>query len=297
MLRLADWRDSGAEFAEIWHGLSRRWAERLRWDSTSTWVTVEGQRRARALPGLVLLDGQRIAGWTFFVIHRGTLQIGGFEAESPAATGILLDALLEVGEPDAAPSGAMAFMFSQAPGVIAALRERRFEVCEYRYLVRDLQNVAGPPPDPDWERSFIVHVPELLSRCYGPAKLTRPFARHDELDEWREYVGQLIGTAACGRFDARLSAARTDEHGRLCGTVLTTCIGPGSVHLAQVAVEPEHRGRGFASGMIRDVFGRAAAEGHTSASLLVEEQNSEARRLYDHLGFRETERFISAGRL
>lgn len=296
MLRLADWRDSGSEFAEVWHGLSRRWAERLRWDSTSTWVTVEGQRRARALPGLVLLDGRRIAGWTFFIIHRGTLQIGGFEAESAAATRMLLDALLQVGEPVAAPSGAMAFMFSQAPSVVAAFRDRGFEVAEYLYLVRDLEREPRPAPDPDWERSYIVQVPELLARCYGAATLTRPFARHDDLEEWREYVGQLIGTAACGRFDARLSAARTDEEGRVCGTVLTTCIGPGSIHIAQVAVDPERRGRGLASGMIRDVFGRAAADGHTSVSLLVEERNREARRLYEHLGFHETERFVSAGR-
>ncbi len=296
MLRLADWRDSGTEFAEVWHGLSKRWAERLRWDSTSTWVTVEEQRRARALPGFVLLDNQRIAGFAFFIIHRGTLQIGGFEAESTAGTRMLLDALVQTAEPAAAPSGAMAFTFSQAPGVIDALRDRGFEVAEYLYLVRDLQAMTGPKPDPDWDRAFIVQVPDLLARSYGAATLTRPFARHDELEEWREYVGQLIGTAACGRFDARLSAARTDADGRASGTVLVTCIGPGSVHIAQVAVDPVCRGRGLASGMIRDVFARAAADGHTSASLLVEEHNTEARRLYEHLGFRESARFISAGK-
>lgn len=296
MLRLADWRDSGAEFAEVWHGLSRRWAERLRWDSSQTWVTIEAQRLSRALPGLVLLDGQRIAGWTFFIIHRGTLQVGGFETESAAATATLLDATLRIGERQAAPSGVMTFMFSHAPGVADALRQRGFDVAEYLYLTRELRSPTEPPPDPDWERSFIVQVPELLARSYGPATLTRPFARHDTLEEWREYVGQLIGTEACGRFDARLSAGRADADGRLCGTVLTTCIGPGSIHIAQVAVDPQSRGRGLAYEMIGDVFARAAAEQHTSASLLVEERNEQARRLYERLGFCETERFISAGR-
>ena len=129
MLRLADWCDSGSEFAEVWPGLSRRWAERLRWDSTPTWVTVEAQRRSRALPGLVLLDDDhRIAGWTFFVIHQDTLQIGGFEAVSAAGTEMLLDALLDIGDPAAAPSGLMAFVFSKAPDLMTALRARGFDV-------------------------------------------------------------------------------------------------------------------------------------------------------------------------
>lgn len=296
MLRLADWRDSAAEFAGVWHGLSQRWAERLRWDSTQTWVAVEAQRRAGTLPGFVLLDGRRIAGWTFFIIHRGTLQVGGFEAESVAATSTLLDAVVRIGERKAAPSGQMMFTYSQAPGVVEALAARGFEVAEYLYFIRDLQRTADAAPDPDWERAYIVQVPELLARAYGPPTLTRPFARHDELEEWREYVGQLIGTEACGRFDARLSAARSDDAGRLCGTVLTTCIGPGSIHIAQVAVDPHYRGRGYASGMIREVFSRAAAEGHSSVSLLVEARNGEARRLYERLGFCEADRFLSAGR-
>ena len=296
MLHLADWRDSGAEFAEVWHGLSRRWAERLRWDSTATWVTVEAQRRSRALPGLVLLDDRRIAGWAFFVIHRDTLQIGGFEAESAAGTGLLLDALLDFGHPAAAPSGVMAFTFSKAPDLVAAMRTRGFDVDEYLYLVRDLQGGFEPPPDPAWERSFIVQVPEFLAGAYGPATLTRPFARHDQVEEWREYIGQLIGTDACGRFDARLSAARVDDSGRLCGAVLATSIGPGSLHIAQVAVDPSSRGRGLAASMIDEVLRRAAAERYTSVSLLVGEANADARRLYSRLGFREVERFVSAGK-
>lgn len=296
-MRLANWRDANAcAFTDIWHAQSRRWAERLSWDNSATWAALEAQRRSGALPGLILLDGTRIAAWSFFLIHRGTLQIGACEADNVSSTGILLDAMLSMADSDLAPSGAMLFAFSDAPGLRTALSSRGFETDSYAYLTCDLPTRLQRPPDADWDRDLALQIPELLARAYGLPTLTRPFARHGLLEEWREYAGQLIGTDACGRFAPRLSSSRVADDGSLEGAVITTVVGPGCVHVAQVAVAPERRGSGLATAMLRDVLAKASADGFASASLLVGEHNAGARRIYDSLGFREAARFISAGR-
>lgn len=296
-MRLADWREPSLDgFSGIWHGLSQRWAQRLSWDSTGMWLNIDAQRRSGLLPGLVALDGDRIAGWTFFVLHQGTLQIGGIEAESGAITRLLLDGLLAVADPSVAPSGAMLFAFSDAPLLADALDQRGFESDRYLYLVRDLPRQSGSPPDPDWERSYAVQMPALFARAYGAPSLTRPFARHGLDEEWREYVGQLVCTESCGRFEPRLSATRVSSDGVLEGAVLTTVVAPGTVHVAQVAVAPERRGQGLASAMLADVFARASADGFARVSLLVGEHNHAARTVYGKLGFVQSASFVSAGR-
>ena len=72
-------------------------------------------------------------------------------------------------------------------------------------------------------------------------------------------------------------------------------IGPGCIHVAQVAVAPDRRGSGIANAMLQDVLARASADGFAKVSLLVGEHNAGARRIYDGLGFKETAHFVSAG--
>ncbi|MFN7980606.1 MAG: N-acetyltransferase [Vicinamibacterales bacterium] len=296
-MRLVHWRELDSRaFQDIWHTLSRRWAERLSWDNTSTWRTIETQRQAGSLPGLALVDNQRVLGWSYFGVHRETLQIGGLEAQTESLTQQLVDALLDVAEPDIAPAGVMCFAFSDAPGLEEALRTRGFTVDRYLYLSRNLAGESAAVVDPDWDRRVAVLMPGLLERAYGPPEVTRPFARQGHPDEWREYVGQVLGANACGQFEPRLSAARLSDLGDLDGAVVTTVIGPGAAHIAQVAVRPERRGHGLASAMLHDVIARASADGFASLSLLVNEHNTVARRLYESLGFQGAEHFVSAGR-
>ena len=306
-MRLVDWRDAGLDgFPEIWQGLSTRWTERLGWDTQSTWTTIDAQRRAGELPGLAIADGARVAAWSFFGVHRETLQVGAFESDSLASTRGLLDAVLSVGEPEIAPAGTMAFMFSDAPGLVEELHSRGFETDRYLYLMR--QNCSTRPASagvssglsavltPEWDERLIVQVPALFGRAYGEPHLTRPFVRHGEPEEWHEYVTQLLGSDACGRFEPRLSAARISAQGELEAVVIATVIGPTTAHIAQVAVAPERRGHGLAKAMVDEVLARAGAEGFTSVSLLVGERNAGARHVYESCGFRGTESFLSAGR-
>ena len=295
-MHLANWRNADArEFTDLWHAQDRRWADRLSWDNSSTWATLEAQRRDGLLPGLTLVDTSHVAAWSFFLVHRGTLQIGAFEANTAASTRVLLDAILSLADPEFAPAGAMLFAFSDAPDLSDALVERGFETDRYLYLTRDLAARTGNPPDLGWDPGVALQIPTLLGRSYDKPTLTRPFARHGLVEEWQEYAGQLMGSDACGRFAPRLSAARVASDGTLEGAVITTVIGPGCIHVAQVAVAPDRRGSGIANAMLQDVLTKASADGFAKVSLLVGEHNAGARRIYDGLGFKETAHFVSAG--
>ena len=296
-MSLFDWRDvNAALLTPVWAEQSARWSQRLFWDAQANWAQVEAERLAGRLPGMVLLEGREVAAWTFFLVHQGTLQIGGFESSSSSATRTLLDAVLQAVAPELSPSGAMLFAFSGAPGLVPALVARGFDTERYEYLVRETGVVRPSRPDAPWVMQAAVELPSLLARSYGPPVATRPFVRHGTMDEWREYAAQLLGSIGCGAFEPMLSASSIGDDGRLNGAIVTTIIGPGTAHIAQVAVDPAQRGSGLAGRMLDSVVERVRADGLDRVTLLVSERNTAARRLYDHRGFHEAATFVAAGR-
>lgn len=296
-MSLFDWRDvDAALLTPIWAEQTARWSQRLFWDAHHSWTQVEAERVAGRLPGMVLLEGREVAAWTFFLVHQGTLQIGGFESSSSTATRTLLDAVLRTIDPQLAPSGAMLFAFSGAPGLVPALVARGFDTEPYDYLIRETNAVRPIRPDAPWDLSAAAQLPGLLARAYGPPAVTRPFVRHGSMSEWREYAAQLLGSDACGAFEPGLSAASFDGDGSLQGAIVTTIVGPGTAHIAQVAVDPRQRGSGLASRMLDSVVERVRADRLDRVTLLVSERNSVARRLYERHGFHEAATFIAAGR-
>ncbi|MBS1818548.1 MAG: GNAT family N-acetyltransferase [Acidobacteria bacterium] len=294
---LFDWRDLDPDLLnEVWAEQEARWSERLCWDSRPNWTQVEQERASGRLPGLALVEGRRVTGWCFFLVHQDTLQIGGFEAESSAATRTLLDGVLHMVDPHVAPSGAMLFAFSGAPGLAPALAARGFDIEPYLYLVRDLASAREVHTALEWNIDAAAQLPVLLAAAYGEPSPARPFARHGLMTEWREYAAQLLGSTACGWFEPALSAASFAPDGRLEAAVVTTMIRHDTAHIAQVAVDPGRRGGGMATSMLQAVCARAHARKVERLSLLVSERNLSARRLYDHLGFHETASFTAAGR-
>lgn len=296
-MRLIDWREADpATLQHIWPAQAARWATHLSWDSSGNWADVEAQRRAGNLPGLILLDGARVVAWTFFILHQDTLQIGAFEADSSDATRTLLDAVLSTADDEMAPSGAILFAFSAAPGLVPALVARDFETEPYLHLVREVAN-AGPALDTlPWRASAMQQLPSLLARAYGAPTVTRPFARRGLEQEWEEYAAQLLGSAACGVFEPDLSASWVSPDGVLDAAIITTLVGPGTAHAAQVVVDPSRRGRGLGESMLQEVVARTWRLGLDRVSLLVSVRNAGAVRLYSRMGFAETASFVSAGR-
>jgi len=83
---------------------------------------------------------------------------------------------------------------------------------------------------------------------------------------------------------AVLLVARTG--GRLCG-YLVARVFIDTVHITNIAVEPQMRRRGVGTALMRECIFRCLSRGIRFLRLEVRENNFPARRFYEKLGFRE----------
>jgi len=168
------------------------------------------------------------------------------------------------------------FAGTSPTGVAALLREAGFE--HARTVWRMARSIAGELPVPVW-----------------PAGVTlRPFDRDRDARE----VWQVVMTSFAGTFGSHprpfaewstlvldqgydVSCAVAD--GGLVG-VATTSVRQGDGHVGQLAVLPDHRGRGLGLALLQECFRRDAAAGLPATTLTVDGENALARRLYDKAG-------------
>ena len=93
-----------------------------------------------------------------------------------------------------------------------------------------------------------------------------------------------------GKFLRELSLiAKAD--GKIVGFLITTLLLDGSVLVLDIAVDSEYRRRGIGSAMMRWLVSECAAKGRDQIVLAVTEQNLDAIRLYEHLGFKKNMSF------
>jgi ribosomal protein S18 acetylase RimI-like enzyme len=305
-----DWRDSdGADLAQCYAHEIHRWSVELGWDTAASWDQIELGRRIGNLPGLLALDAYgAVLGWTFYLLHRGILQLGGIVSNSPDVTRALIDGVF-ASETAVRAEAVTIFVFSEAPGLAAGISARGLTVGTYDYLVCPLSEFegrtgstadAGRPgrealPLRSWRPGDVRALPDLFQRAYPGADHTRPFAPRGTPEEWREYVGQLVHAGGCGNLMMNACGVHEDASGNLSGVVLVTRLSTETAHIAQLAVDPGERGRGVGRRLVDAACRMAAGAGCTRMTLLVEARNIAARRLYDAAGFQARASFISAG--
>lgn len=165
-----------------------------------------------------------------------------------------------------------------------------------RYFFEMTRALDGPPPVPhvdgvrivgwDADRSPEIHhvVDRAFRDHWGHADRTNQM--------WQEMV-----TARAFRPDWSVLAIDQDTKA-VVGAALNcayeqdwVATGSREGYTDELAVAPTHRGRGIASGLLRESMRRFAASGMDAAALGVDTANSSgALRLYEGLGYRPTAR-------
>jgi ribosomal protein S18 acetylase RimI-like enzyme len=307
---IEDWRDlDPGEVEPLYEAECRRYRTALAWEFDASCRIIEQARRSGRLPGLVLrLPGGAIAGWTYFVVSEGVLQIGGLVADSASHLRRLLGRVLQ--SPEAAfARGLTAFVFPVSSSLQAAFERQRFAVERHAYLSRSI-TIPGAPGGEGARAGFPgeyrlrrlgevdpANVVRLTARSYAGMAEARCFAPDGRLDQWAHYLGQLLATPACGVYLPGASfALERRETGQLGGAVITTAIAPGTAHIAQIVVDPACRRAGLAAALVSAALESARDDGCSDLSLLVADANAPARSLYARLGFRDTASFIFASR-
>lgn len=300
-MRVDDWRNVPASsMAPIYDTERMRWRQGLQWNPDPSLAILEQARAAGTLPGLVVRGpGQSVVGWTYFIVHKGVLQVGALQARTADGVRLLLDAIFKAPEASLAHE-VLLFVFPDSPACESALQRRRFTVTRYWYLRRMLERSCVQTPDARLRTLCDSDGPDLvrlLSRAYAGVPAARCFAPHGRLDEWAQYLGQLTHGQALGRFvrDASVVAPGGRASG-LAGAAIVTDLAPTTLHLAQLAVDPLIRREGVARRMLDAMLGWGLAHGRSVATLLVSEDNVAARALYDGRGFLPTGYFLHAER-
>ncbi|CAN8207823.1 unnamed protein product [Coccothraustes coccothraustes] len=107
-----------------------------------------------------------------------------------------------------------------------------------------------------------------------------------------EYVQEALGTDLCdvsGAYlrppDCRFWVA--EEAGAVAGMVAVVPAGRGELELKRMSVSREHRGRGLAQALCREVLAFARARGYGAVVLSTSVVQVAAQRLYEGQGFRK----------
>ena len=307
-IRIENWQAVQAGLlSPVYDAECRRWDTALGWDFAPSCRIVEEGRQDGRVPGLVAREGDgRLAGWCFYVLHDGLLQIGALAGDRPEVLGGLIRATLAT--PDAAAArGVTCFLFPASAHLGRTLERYQFAVEPHAFLARDWPiGTEGTVPDIGssidglcWralEGVDVETIASLMALSFAGQEDARCYAPDGRLDQWTHYVGQLLLTPACGRFLPAASFALEAADGSAVGAVLTTAIGSRTAHVAQIVVHPHYRGRGLARCLIEAGAGAAARAGLPGISLLVARSNDGACRLYGRMGFVERAVFLSGRR-
>ncbi len=300
-MRLDDWRNLPAgAMRPVYEAERTRWANGLQWDLGPSLQILEHARAAGTLPGLVVRGpGQSVVGWTYFMVQHGVLQIGALQARTADGVRLLLDAIFKAPEASLAHE-VLLFVYPDSPACESALQRRRFDVSRYWYLRRMLDRSCLRPVEPGLrplQEGDGPDVVRLFARAYAGVPAARCFAPNGRLDEWAQYTGQLMRGTALGTWvpDASM-AAPAPIRGTLAGASIVTALAPSTLHLAQIAVDPLARRQRLASRMLDALLAWGVEHEQAVATLLVSEQNTAARALYDARGFLPTGYFLHADR-
>ena len=329
-LTCVDWCESDAlQMAALYDAEVERWSRTLGWETAASWKEVDRGRKLGTVIGRLALHADRTcAGWTFAIVHRSALQIGGLVASSESATSALVHSVCESPAASSATSVSL-FAWPDAPGLERVLTRRGLIVDEYDYLAAPLPvdptrasfKISGCSADPQvrlapaglkarttgfetvsrestkmrpWCAADFTTTVELLSSAYSGSDPARPFAAGGTLSEWREYAAGLVGTSSCGAFMRDSSLVAADSSGRPIGMVLVTRLSAATAHLAQLVVAPDAQQRGLGRLLLHAARLSAGRAGCDRMTLLVARPNARARRLYEQSGFSAVTTFVSA---
>ena len=292
-----DWRDEAPEvLVPLYAAERRRWSQQLGWDLGPSLRLVEQARVAGDVPGLVLRDSRGLpAGWAYYILSQGSVQIGALNAATAGGLRLLLDRIFRSPEAHVAQE-LSCFLYPVSSSVVSALNRQRFVLEHPEYLSVALQPsgpaLGGQAAAADgsirsWVEGDTAAAVRLIARTYAGDASARCFAPHGHLSEWAHYVGQLLHGPGCGAFlpEASLVAVSDATPSGLGAAIVMTTIAPGTAHVAQLVVDPLLRRRGLAKQLIVAAAERARAAGARRLTLIVSPGNAPARALYARLGF------------
>lgn len=305
---------SAAQLRPLLRDEAARWQRRLHWNYTQSTDLLLDYLDNRILPGVVAYSSKRVIGYAFAVYEAAKAVIGDVYAftESGSPANPICDKLLEhlIETLEATPAvdriESQLLMFPagslHVPFLSRGFRAypRLFMLCELAQSPLGRQFVppslpAGVALEP-WRASFTPQAAQLIHQCYAGHTDSSINDQYRTLHGAERFLHNIIRFPGCGVFDADNSwvlVGRNPTHGlpTLEGMILSSRVDHDAGHITQLCVRPENRHRGFGRFLLQQVASVHVRRRYAALSLTVTESNSQARALYESLGFRAQHRF------
>lgn len=294
---------------------ARAWETRLTWDYQTSAQLLLQYLDSRILPGFVALDRGRVCGFTFCV-YEGTKAVIGDVYAIPSPSGdalhvtkTLLRHLIEVLEhsPDVDRIESQLLLYDSGE-IRPAFVDSGFHIHPRLFMhwspnghgllpsgALDGQAAQGFPSFIEvamWTPAHYQAAAELIQASYVGHIDSRINDQYRSLAGSLRFLHNIVRFPGCGIFEPGSSWTLRDKRtGALVGIVLCSRIAPQVAHITQLCVTPQYRSHGLGQSLLRHCATHLVGRGFRSITLTVTEENLQAVRLYEELGFSLRHRF------
>ena len=287
---------------------AERWETRLRWDYSGSIELLLEYLDGRVLPGYVAMYGGRVTGYTFGVMEGAKAVIGDAyafgetESTSNPICETLLHHLIEMLQATPGIDRIESQLLMFPVGALAGpFLSRGFRSYPRLFMIGDVtgavdvdeavQLPAGLRLEA-WKPEFYDAAAELIHRSYVGHMDSGINDQYRSVHGSLRFLHNIIRFPGCGTFDAMNSWILRDERTNTPqAMLLSSRVRDDVAHVTQLCVTPALRGLGLGRMLLQQAARVLAKRGGKALSLTVTEANTEARRLYDELGYRTLHRF------
>jgi ribosomal protein S18 acetylase RimI-like enzyme len=303
-------RFQAQDFAGLLEAEAQAWGSELHWDFTPSKRVISNYLREKRLLGYALVLHQRIFGYCFFFYDGDKGLIGDLYVEKPAVGLDAVHRLLEHAVETLVATPGLRRVEAQLPHfsfeqLEPCFRQLSFACFRRRFMAlsleRSVATVAFRPSEDTtdywltpWERQHDRESAEILCETYRGHVDAAINNQYGSLAGTTRLIENIVHHQGCGDFLAGVSrVAMYRATRRIAGILAVTALRSHTAHIPQVAVAKPFQGRGIGTLLMASAFRDLAARGYREVSLTVTDENADAVRLYERLGF-ETFRAFGA---
>ena len=285
------------------------WLDELHWDYRPSSQLIRKFVDGHSLTGCALLQGERVAGYGFYVLEDMKGLIGGLYASSANVSTAdavqLLDGIVEslLANEQVCRVETQLMCFGDA--LNATLRDHGFDLHDRYFMLLPLKEApSGAAPVPEglrierWDDRYFEATARLIQAAY------QGHIDADINDQYRTEAGALkflkniVILPGCGEFQPYASFVVRKENGKSSGplvaAILTSTVSMGVGHITQVCILPEYRGQGLGLRLMEASMQALRSRRYHALSLTVTAANETAVRLYERMGFDKVRTFTAA---
>lgn len=279
------------------------WREKLEWDFRASADLVRRFVEIHALSGFALLDGDRAAGYVYYICEEHKGLIGDLflsadyrtEENERTLLAAVVDQLAHTRGVRRIESQLMLARSGPRFKLPAASRVRWFE----RNFMRHSLEPGRLPERPSgrvvydlWSERRQDEAASLIAAAYRGHIDSEINDQYRSAEGARRFLYNIVQYPGCGTFFQPASWLALDRAtGRVSGISLTSMVAGHVGHVTQICIAPAVRGEGIGYELLRRSLESLVAAGAHSVSLTVTAANENAVQLYKNMGFEIVKQF------